>query len=267
MNSSAASRFARRGRRGFTLVEILVAIAILAFISGVLAQLTAMASHTSQMCQRRSNDFTKARALLDLLTLDVKAGLFRDDLACTASPGDMAFYTQRPGMNSSATRNLALVRYTIDTSAANSALDRSDLPMSWGSPASNISFGNTTSLPKLSSVTSHEAAPGVVGFQIRFLLADGTIQSVYANTPDNPLRAIGITLAVVDDTDLTSLKPATITSIVNQLSSAAAASSGSLVKTAWETALQSSFDWSGCPATLRDNIRIFERVVYVMPTF
>ncbi|SDT88763.1 Verru_Chthon cassette protein C [Verrucomicrobium sp. GAS474] len=282
MNSSAASPFpesrpggpglrrARRGKgaAGFTLVETLVAVTILALITTLLAQVMGAASLTSQVVQRRINNFTKARALIDLFSQDLAAGLYRSDLAFYPAGGQtlIAFYTQRPGVGATATRNLALVQYAIDTTSAESPLQRSDLAIGWDkSQSGDVSFGEATTLPKLSLVKPSDTANGVVGLQVRFLLADGTIQAKYANTVDNPLRAIGVTMAVVDDESLRKMTPARLNALRAVFASTAPADHA--VKEAWQDALGASFDWPSYPATLSSGLLIFERFVYVSPVF
>ncbi|SDT88593.1 Verru_Chthon cassette protein C [Verrucomicrobium sp. GAS474] len=270
MNSSAPSRSvslrrsARRG--GFTLVEVLVAITVLTLITTLLTQMMGTAQKVSNVVQQRINNFTKARALLDLLARDLSAGLYRSDLAVypAGSQTTIAFYTLRPGASSAATRNLALVQYSIDATSTDSILKRSDLSIGWGSQAKDVSFGDAT-LTNLARVTPSDTASGVVGLQIRFVMADGTTQSTYANTVDNPLRAIGVTLAVVDDESLKRMTPAELLSLRGTLASAAPANY--TVKEAWQKSLDGSFDWAAYPASLRNGLQIFERFVYVSPVF
>jgi len=85
-----------RTRAGFTLVEMMTAIGVFTLIIVMLGQVLTTVNQAWVDGQRRVNNFTKARAMLDMFAHDIQAGVFRSDLA--AFPGtDIAFYTKRPG--------------------------------------------------------------------------------------------------------------------------------------------------------------------------
>jgi len=245
----------------------MVSMSVLTLIFGLMTQMIGTVSRDSRYCQQRVNNFTKSRALLDILTQDLKAALYRDDLAFypAGSETNLAFYTQRSDGGSGSTRNLTLVQYAIDPASGTSNLNRSSLAVNWASTSSDVSFGDATNLPSLSQVTSYEAAPGVVGFQVHFLLSDGTIQSTYTNSASNPLRAVGVTLAVLDDQSMALLTPSELASLQAQL--AAAAPANAMVKEAWETALNQGSIGAGIPHAVNASIHVFERFVYVLPSF
>ena len=121
-------------RTSFTLVEVLVAVSVLSFILLILAQVTGMVNKASHDGIGRVDNFTKSRAMLDLIASDLEHAVIRPDLpifqtggtmntnSATSSSGGFsggtytpAFYTSVSGISSSSTsvRNLSFVIYDI----------------------------------------------------------------------------------------------------------------------------------------------------------
>lgn len=250
MKPSPASRF----RNSFTLLELLVGIAILALMTVFLTQIIVISSQTWQQGQARADDFSKARALLDLLTSDLKNGVYREDLC--AFPGSaVAFYTRRSGFSEgSSVRDVSLVRYTLNT---NSVLQRADMPINWTDQATIISFGNTNALPNLSSVNSRDTSDGVVGFKVLFLGTDGRLSSTYA--PANGLRGFSIGLAVVDKQTLKKLTSTQLGTLQSALQNQVTGTNS--LKIEWENYLATGMDWSVYPQNMGSGFKIFERYV------
>jgi prepilin-type N-terminal cleavage/methylation domain-containing protein len=262
MKSSPRSPCAdfRRTRPGFTLIELLTAIAVLSLLFVMLGQMLGFISGTWKSGQRRVNNFTKARVMLDLLAQDLQGGVFRSDLAAFPD-SQIAFYTQRPAVpaDNQPIRNISLVQYTIDTNSSNSTLQRGDYAIKWSGSATDISFSNSTSLPILNQLTARDTAPGIVGFKIVFISKTGTQSTSFSlsNT-----RAFGITLAVIDDQTIQKLTSAQINSLRTALASATSSGNNS-VKADWENYLNTSFNWSAYPRDMANSLRIFERYVYL----
>lgn len=248
----------------FSLIELMVAVAVLSMLMALLGQMFGIMSGSYRSGQRRVNNFTKARAMLDLFSRDLQAGVFRTDLA--AFPGSrMAFYTERAGIGTQGAtlRNVSLVEYSLDTSSTNSTLQRGDMAIAWTSPASDISFANTTSLPSASTLSVRDTAPGVVGFQIVFILQDGTFTTSYISSTTNPVRTVGITLAVIDDQTMQRLTSTQLAALRTGLTNSI--TSGSTVKADWEKYLASGLNWNSYPRDLATGLRIFERYI-VLPS-
>lgn len=197
-------------RRAFTLIEMLVSISIMSFMLLAMAQMTSLFEQGWRVEQNRIDNFTKARAMLGLLTEDLQRGVFRGDLPAFGTNGPSAtpavtssglyyytntaftaaFYTRQPGLAASTTtavRDVSLVSYSLRTPNSTSgpntinvtaeekiALQRSDLFVPWVNGSPNLVFqGDITGL--LDKTTGQEMAPGVVGFGLAFRRADGTL--------------------------------------------------------------------------------------------
>lgn len=243
----------RAGARAFTLLEILVSVAVLSLMMVFLAKAIGTMGSTWQKGLQRINNFTKARAMLDLLTNDIQAGVFRSDLAAFPNSA-IAFYTLRPGIGG--TRQLSLVQYAINTSDDQSTLQRGDLAEKWDS---TISFGSTNDFGG-ASPTARDTASGVVGFELIFVQKDGSLSRAYSTSTNNPSVVVAVTLAVVDDQanqQLSSLHQAT------QLRGAlkSAVSGTRSIRADWESYLASGLSWKSYPASLGTGLKIFERYV------
>ncbi|GAT31836.1 Verru_Chthon cassette protein C [Terrimicrobium sacchariphilum] len=244
----------KSARHAFTLVELLVAITVLALISVVLAQMLSATSQTWITGQARVNNFTKGRAMMDLLTRDLQGGLYRTDLPAFPA-GTVGFYTERPGFSSNATtRNLSWVQYDLGAST-NTVLQRADLAASWSSSAPPA-FGDTVAP---AGATPRDTAPGIVGFKVQFIYPDGSISTNYVATNRPRVAAVG--LAVVDDKtlELLSANPAKISALRNGFNTNATGTNS--IKADWEKYLKNDLNWDAYPKTLTSGLKIFERYV------
>lgn len=240
-----------RETRAFTLIELLVAIAVLALIALVLSQMLSAASQMWLAGQAKVNNFTKGRAMLDLLARDLQTGIYRENLPAFPN-GVTAFYTEHPGFASSGSkvRNVSWVQYDLGAST-NTVLQRSDLAMDWNAILAFGSNNAPTGAPR------RDVAPGVVGFQVLFLQDDGSLSTNYS--PTKRPRACAIGLAVIDDKTLERLQsdPAKISALRNGFASCAVTGS---VKMAWENYL-TNIDWKAYPKSLATGLKVFERYV------
>lgn len=229
-------------------------MSVLALLIVLIAQVVGAMGDTWRNGLHRINNFTKARAMLNLFARDIQAGVFREDLA--AFPDDkISIYTRQPGVGGS--RSLTLVEYAINTSDERSPLQRGDLPVGW---TSTISFGDTlnfgTNIP-----VARDTAAGVVGFELQFVQADGTFSTTFSPKGANPTRAVAVALAVVDDLTIRRLSEAGLTAALRAELQNSVASGSRGAKAAWEDHLQNGLDWSAYPKSLATGLKIFERHV------
>lgn len=253
MKRSPIFRCIRNG--AFTLIELLVAMAVLALITVILAQMLSATSQTWLMGQAKVNNFTKGRSMLDLLARDLQRGLYRKDLPAFPQ-GQVAFYTERPGFSgtTNATRNLSWVQYDLGSST-NTTLQRGDLAVAWN--AANVPAFGSTNAP--AGAVPRDTAPGVVGFQVQFLYADGSMSTNY--NPANRPKALAVGLAVVDDKTLELLRtdPFKVAALRNGFASHATGTNS--VKADWENYLASGLNWETYPKSLASGLKVFERYV------
>ncbi len=257
-----AEQAQRRSRRGFTLVEILTSLAVMAIMTAMLGTMILTMGQTWKNAQQRVNNFTKARSMLDMLDNDLQAGLYRPDLpAVQAVPGNttlgssVEFYTMRPGISSTQpVRNISAVSYQINSTS--NVLQRADQSYQW---SASIAFGASTAFP--TGGIPRDTAPGMVDFKVLYVQQDGTLSYTYSTDATNPTRAVGVTLAVVDDQTLPVLSANQISALRSALDAIATTPTRS-VKANWESYLTStSMNWKSYPAGLGVGLKIFERYV------
>lgn len=239
-------------------------MAVLSLMVVLMAQLLRSTSDSWLTGKARANSFSKARSMMDLLTRDLQGGVFRDDLASfsestpSAFRTNVAFYTKRSGVPATANtplRNVSLVQYSLNSDGM---LRRGDSPISWSSPASNVSFGTTDSLPQLATITDRATVSGVVGFRLLFLQANGLLTEAY--DPLNKPKGVAIGLAFVDDNSLKKLTSGQVSAL--QTAFANHISGSNSVKDDWDRFLASGgLDWSSYPADMGHSLKIFERYV------
>lgn len=272
LKSFCLFRSSQGQRKGFTLIEMLVAIAVLTLLMVAMSQISTAITRMVGDGKRRTDNFTKARSTMEVFMRDVKAGIFRGDIAAfkdAAGQNAICFYTGRPGIGSGM-RNVSLVLYSLDPTTG--VLQRGALPIAWsgqqGTPEM-ISFGYLTQLPKFSEIVPEDMAEGVLRMEINFLDEVGGLSKSYKATSPNRTRAVGITLAVIDQDTMKLLTNAQIARLTDpgtagSLPDDSAQSPGQPLKKYWEGLIGSADFFDGYPAQLRSSLRIYERYV-VLP--
>jgi prepilin-type N-terminal cleavage/methylation domain-containing protein len=291
----------RARRSGFTLVEILVAVAILSIVAVGLLQILGLSMQTWQQGLAQTNCYTKARVVLDSATADIQRGVFRSDVnnfpvAVTTSTPPMpifTFYTRAAGASTGTVtpRPISLVSYQLSSSPGlQGYLLRSENTISWSGSGSNLNF--LQPLTPVSPATVPATGPpndllstGIVDFEMIFFLSDGT--TVLAKNFQAPSAAsvvmIGLAVAVIDDQAMTQLHPTTSsdftniqTALENALTSnfsSMTASSGTYtsanygrsIKELWDPAMAPFYQSAGYPRALATGFQTFERFVPCTP--
>ncbi len=288
----SAKTHARGNRQGgFTLIELLVAIAILLIIVLLFGQMLAIMSKAWTYGHGRANNFTKARAMLELMSQDLQSAVLRTDLPAfpvggsgvlgtSSTPPVWEFYTGRPGIPLASTptsslpgalRNVSIVDYTLiqkTTPSISYALERADYPILWADETTNPGFGNTTPTGFPQSPTQRDTAPGVIAFEIIFIQSDGSFSTTYTPISTGgvanalPTRAVSVSLAVINDLTIKQLSPAQLTSLNTSLIGLIPATPVHSVKSYWDTYLNGgAMPWATYPKALGAGLATFERYI------
>jgi Tfp pilus assembly protein PilW len=276
-----------RSLRSFTLVEMLVSIAVLSLMVAAMAQMLGLIGNAWGQGSSRTDDFTKGRAMLDLITDDIQRGVFRSDIpsflgnAQSVSTNGAtyfingsftnAFYTRTPGVdNGVSVRDVSLVSYALNSvnqGADKISLQRAALPVPWpSSGASQISFGSdSTFMTLLSQATPQEVAPGVVGFQVLFRRQDGSVILGSSYTGEDfthgPVIAIGVGIAVVGKQALSEMSSTKVTNFASQIEAVPITTSA---KSAWDEGIGPT-TLDQYPKNLASSFMTFERWVVCQP--
>ena len=181
-------------KRAFTLVETLVAVAILCLLMVSMIQISAVISGAWRKSQAMADNYAQARLTLWLIEQDVQAMILRSDLASFVDAGGTtacAFYTEVVGGGGS--RPASLVSYSLN--ATTHRLQRGDHSLDYSTLGATL--GTTGALPDLSKVTQEDLVDGVVLFQLQFLNTDGTLGTVFDSTKS---KSLIVSIAVLDAT-------------------------------------------------------------------
>jgi type II secretory pathway pseudopilin PulG len=270
-------------RSSFTLVELLVAIAVLALLLTALAQILAFVSGSWLVGRQNSDNMTKGRATLDLIARDLANGVFRPDLPAfvdqNGNPSsasvnysfpDYAFYT---GRLTSGTRALSMVDYYQSTNSTSSVLERGALPLEYTNAApfetTALPFG-ATSLSGLSQLVAassdyQQVATGVVAFRFFFFHALGNYYSLnYIDNATNRANAVGCTIAVLDASSQQMLaQQGKLSSLINSGAFAVPSNPTYGFKYTWEQNLNAPGFFNGYPKKVATGLKVFERVTFL----
>jgi type II secretion system protein J len=203
-----------RRTRGFTLVELLVATAVLTLLILLVAQLLSSATAVTTLGEKRMDADAQARAVLDRMAIDFSRMVKRPDvdyyLKTSANPqtgeaagrgqnDQIAFYSEVPGYYPSDTfqSTVSLVSYRINTS--NARLERMGKGLLWNGASSGavsmvylpLTIKETwvAATDQSSDVDYEVMGPQVFRFEYGYLLkggtpADGTpLPAVTSDTP------------------------------------------------------------------------------------
>ncbi len=173
------------GITGFTLVEMLVAIFVLAILLGLLTSVFGLVNSSYLLGKSAASNFTKARTSLDIMTLDYQLGVFRPDVPAFTG-GSNIFYTLRQASSTVGDMPRSLICYRVSTTATGSVLQRS------ADQVETFPFNQTT-MPTPGNF--QDLVNGVLVMQLSFVGPDGSLSTVYA-TGD---KAVAIDLATADD--------------------------------------------------------------------
>lgn len=201
-------------RRAFTLVELMVSMAVLAIILMLFFQMVTLVTRTWQAGAARTDNFAQTRTVLGLIERDIQSMVLRPDLAAFVDEnGDeaCAFYTAFPLDSSASRRKLSLVQYKLATPSAADGpkLCRMEkglaLPVSGTLTPDGPTFGITDSLPNLTAASPNNLVDGVVGFRFQFMKRDGGLEQKFAFDPSLPDAAsntpvIVLSILVLDTT-------------------------------------------------------------------
>lgn len=156
--------------RGFTILEVLVAAAVLILILGVLLQLSGNTLQATKASQRQMESAQRSRSIADALSADL------DNLIVTEGTGlyvrangqslDLAFLTRSRGPLGTANVRALAVVYTL----SGTDMVRKTVPVPWsetdliGAALSALSSSNVSTLSE-----------GILNFQISFVLSTGEL--------------------------------------------------------------------------------------------
>ena len=185
-----------RPSRAFSLVELLVASAVLLILLLALLSLTNSTVSFTGLAQRKMDSGASLRAAMDRMTEDISTAVLRDDLPpfflrSTTADGSDEFYLYSQAEGYGGDRGLTVIGYRI----RNGKLERAAQGTGWTTNRAQF-------LETLGTNTVHAANYDVVGdkvfrLKVEFLGASGLITQAPTNW--NQVSAIVLNLAAADD--------------------------------------------------------------------
>lgn len=180
---------------GFTVIELLVATAVLALMVVFIAEIISMAGRTVARTEKRQGAESDSRLSLDRLGADLSAGIFRPDVPIEAvkTPGNdtLHFYSGVEGYGGS--RRVSAVSYRIGTNANLLELERGAVAAGW----TNAGVAFQGSFPTIANSDHEVLAESILRLELAFLKSDGSLQTnAAANLED--VRSVVVAVAAVD---------------------------------------------------------------------
>lgn len=274
----------RRCRTAFTILELLVAVAVLAMIVGLLASVMSEASRLTVRGHKQMDLDSDARLVFDRIASDMRrlvagndvdAGFVTDD----SGNSRPAFFSRVRGVGgtSAKVRPVSLVGYRLLKATAQNPGDptlqfqRAAVASEW--TGSLLAFSETPDLRRADGVFAF-SDPGafqslseqILRFSIRFLVEteDGSYR-LQALPPDRieSIRALVIGLAMLDLRSQEILAPDQILSLASAFPDPA---EGVDFLTAWNsTVTAATFPPPGLPPAAATGVRVYQRTVPLEP--
>ena len=285
---------------GFTILEILVATAVLCVLVLLLNNIIASTMEVVGQSRRAFEVHSKARAAMDLLGRDLAQGLYRSEVKSFQDGNNnpaLAFFTRRgasmaQGDESTDYRQLSFVVYQArDEAVSGFSLWRGAVNVQWDlkgtyppSPGLDAPMPfSAQTIPVANSVARDESSKnfesilrGVARLEVKFLCSDGRYRSVYNSDPSQgPVsKAAVVTMLLVDErtenavrANSASLAQFRQTFVVDGSSldvpAAFDSADGSAVSLGsyWTGKLNSGTVWEALPKRYRNGINTVERVI------
>lgn len=286
--------------RGFTLLEILVATAVLCLLVLLLNNIISSTMDVVGQGRRAFEVHSKARAAMDLLGRDLSQGLYRSEVESFqdgSGNSALAFFTRRgasmaQGDESTDYRQLSFVVYqardeadsgfSLWRGAVNVQWDQQgtyppspglDGPMPFGAQTTPIAYSVARDEP---SKTFEPVLKGVARLEVKFLCSDGRYRTAYNSDPDHgPVsKAAVVTMLLVDERTETVVRANPVS--LGQFRQAFVADGSSLDVPAdfdsaggssvslgsyWAEKLKSGALWDSLPKRYRNGINTVERII------
>jgi prepilin-type N-terminal cleavage/methylation domain-containing protein len=275
---------------GFTLIEVLVACAILALLVMIVAQMVGSASSLSSNSKKRLDADDEARMVFDRMTGDINGMVKRRDISplFLASIGNDSFYfySQAPAYSTNAAASnsqIALIGYSVTNTGV--GLVRFSMGQSWD--ALMFSNPSVTMISNAPSTNFHVIAPDVFRMEYALLMKPGSTNNTNGTGPTiaainglnvvyqtnnagqamKDVAGIVVAIALLDPTSRVIVSSNALSALAsNSMADASIKSSASLDGSpsdgipvdAWRTNALIS---SSIPPAVRAQIRIYQRYI------
>jgi prepilin-type N-terminal cleavage/methylation domain-containing protein len=272
----------------FTLVEILVSVAVLAMLIFLVSRLINSTATITTLAHKRMDGDGSARQLLDRIGIDLSQMAKRADLDYfaknTAGPNSVggamsgndqiAFYSSVPGFSAGAPSPISLVAYRIN---GQNQLERMGKGLLWnGAPSSSspVVFlpltisGIWPAATDQTSDTDYELiGPQVFRFEYYYLLNNGRLSTTPWNTGVGhtsvsgmqDVTAIAVAIAMIDAKSKVLISPAQLAALTGNLNDFVPSMNPGDLLSQWQSTIDGT---SGVPRPALQGVRLYERYFY-----
>jgi len=264
---------------GFTLIEILVSVALLALLSTIFVSLLGTTSRMYTRGKVSAEINAEAMAILETMARDLQSAVVRPDLIPVGGSGSsktlnfvakisgsVSADVSMPSAGPTSMRKLSLVSYRVSSSVP--ALERVNLPILWNdaTSANLIPLGDLSSNPYavLDQISSgddraQKILNGVLGFSWALIQKSGAVaDQLPTDWQSDPPVAFRISLAVADSRAVDVLEATGREQEVRQIFSQYPTNPGVSALTEWNQAMAGLSD---LPSDVQSGIYLYERVV------
>ncbi len=258
---------------GFTILELLVAVAVLAVVVIIAFQVIGMSWRMVMSDNRRIDALTQARQALDRFGLDWNARVTRDDVAINllsqAGNDEISFVSRMPAP--SGDRAMAVINYRVDPTADGSdtyKLQRGALGFNWDGTTPIFSFPMTT-LPVLQPTDWQSLSPGVFRMKFTLLTRESATNAPAlvsgSTTTLTNVAAVVVAVGVIDEKSRKLLTAEQMRTLAAALPDPPSTDPDALA--AWQAAINNPdfAKTAGIPPAVVPGVRVYQRYFYVSP--
>jgi len=269
-------------KHAFTLVELMVTMAVLALLVLFVSSLVNSAATITTLGNKRMDDDSQARQLLDRMAIDFTQMVKRSDvdyyLKSSANPqtggnDQIAFYSGVGGYyptTSTSTQQspISLVAYRINSQ---NKLERMGKGLVWNGSTADIPvvflpLTIAATWPAATNATTdadyEEIGPQVFRFEYYYLLTNGSL-SVTPASGMQDVAAVVVDIAMVDPKSKVLLTDSQITALAGQLDDYSVGMVPGQLLAKWQSTLDSN---TSLPRPAVSAIRLYERYLYLSPS-
>jgi type II secretory pathway pseudopilin PulG len=245
---------------GFTLIEMLVACAVLMLMVVFIAQIISMSSNSISATSHRMDAMSEGRLVLDRIGTDLASRLRRSDVPVRFEKNSgndrLTFYSEVPSYDG--VRRASLVEYRIGTEPASREhiLERGVAGTQWSGPTS-VAFGQTA-VPTIEMAGFDILSPGVLRLEYCYVGEDGKVSNTASDL--TKVKAIVVGVAVLDEANRKITNSGDLDRITNDLSDV---EEGKTPLETWQAAMSLDTFASGVPQKAKQNVRLFQRLYEV----
>ncbi len=219
-------------RAGFTLIELVVSMAVLTIMLTMVLQITDSTRNAVKLTESKSNNDAIARQAFDRISRDLAQIVIRDDarIEFKSNPGNdqIAFLTHTKGFaagGSTGDRDVSLVSYSIlyDATVGEKLLRGSSGNLFADAPAAALKLDASLPFPAVSQDNLQMLSNNVIRFEVEYLIqgVTGVTQEITAPATSQNLRGLVITLVTLDDWGRRAIKPDRLESLAANFTDAA----------------------------------------------